>query len=255
MHSPRYAGWFSRRWLPYIHHQGTNCWELADAAWLTSPPPMVVPPPSMVMLEPKSSMSRSPSPPPPLTVCRSPPKRNVSSSLMFTSLPLSSSPLSWLPLSSPLSSQLKLSSSTLPSPSSSTPSQSLSWITLNWSALKAKSPPWTPKMGSKSRMGTAVWAQPVLAEGLTPTVWIELSPPPVTLTGWLTSPVSQSCSRSWLASKLGDTSRLPTLLRRILWLLLISLPSSPSPSSSSSLSWSWSASSQWGLPGGSALSQ
>src|SRR5215203_5118436 len=185
----------------------------------------------MVMLEPMSSRSTSP-PPPPLTVCRSPPKRKLSRSLMFTSLPLLSLSSAWSsPLSSPLLSQLKLSSSCLPSPSSSTPSQSLSWITLNWSALKAKSPPWTPKVGLKSRMGTAVWAQPVLAEGLTPTVWIELSPPPVTLTGWLTSPVSQSCSRSWLASKLGDTSRLPTLLRRILWLLLISLPSSPSLSS------------------------
>src|SRR5215213_5822399 len=188
MHSPRCAGEFSSCSLPYFtHHQGTNCWELADAAWLTSPPPMVVPPSSMVMLEPKSSMSRSPSPPPPLTVCRSPPKRNVSSSLMFTSLPLSSSPLSsplsWLPLSSPLSSQLKLSSSCLPSPSSSSPSQSLSWITLNWSALKAKSPPCTAKVGSKSRTPKAVWAQPVLAEGLRPTVVTELSPVLSTLIG------------------------------------------------------------------------
>src|SRR5215213_9369594 len=162
MHSPRCAGEFSSCSLPYFtHHQGTNCWELADAAWLTSPPP--------------------------LTVCRSPPKRNVSSSLMFTSLPLSSSPLSsplsWLPLSSPLSSQLKLSSSCLPSPSSSSPSQSLSWITLNWSALKAKSPPCTAKVGSKSRTPKAVWAQPVLAEGLRPTVVTELSPVLSTLIG------------------------------------------------------------------------
>src|SRR5215208_4521070 len=254
MHSPRFASEFSSCSLPYIHHHGTNCWELAAAAWLISSSLLTVRGAPTLMLEPKPSKSNSSPPPPPRTNCRSPPKRNESRSLMFTSLPLLSLSSAWSsPLSSPLSSQLKLSSSCLPSPSSSSPSQSLSWITLNWSALKAKSPPWTAKVGSKSRTPTAVWEQPVLAEGLTPTVWIELSPPPVTLTGWLTSPVSQSCSVSWLASKVGETSRLPTLLRRLISRLLISL-SSPSSPSSSPLSPLLSSSQKEAFPGSQARS-
>src|SRR5215204_2975825 len=203
MHSPRCAGEFSSRSLPYTHchPHGVHIWvELAAAACSIVPPPLTVRAGLALISAVLSSTSVSPSSPPPLMINRSPPKRKSSSSLMSTTLsPLSSSwLLSWLLLWLLLwlLSQSSLSSSCLPSPSSSSPSQSSSTITLFSSKLKAKSPPWAAKMGSKSRTPKAVWAQPVLAEGLTPTVWIELSPPPVTSIGWLTSPVSQSCSVS-----------------------------------------------------------
>src|SRR5215207_7846802 len=40
------------------------------------------------------------------------------------------------------------------------------------------------------------WALPVLATPWIPTVWLELSPPPVTSTDWSMSPLSASCSTS-----------------------------------------------------------
>src|SRR5215204_7425226 len=43
-----------------------------------------------------------------------------------------------------------------------------------------------------------LWALPVLAAPCTAALWLELSPELVTVNDWLTSPLSASCSLSWL---------------------------------------------------------
>src|SRR3954469_20321745 len=58
------------------------------------------------------------------------------------------------------------------------------------------------------------WALPVLATPWSPTVWLELSPPPVTLNDWSISPLSASCSNSWLSA---GAPLLPGSSWRCLW--------------------------------------
>src|SRR5919202_227367 len=136
-------------------------------------------------------------------------------------------PLSWISTSLPL---LNLLVSKKKRPSSKRRSNLLS---KNLSLLKP-----SEKGLPACRTLVLLVALPVLVTPCTPAHWLELSPPPVTFMFWVASPLSTSCSFSWLISgtkfgtKFGTKKKLQSkrsqksrlLLLLLLLLLLWSLP-------------------------------
>src|SRR5215204_6220945 len=76
------------------------------------------------------------------------------------------------------------------------------WLCDSSSGLTSMELPPSSSMSSASEPDCTtlvwLWVLPVLAAPCTAALWLELSPELVTVNDWLTSPLSASCSLSWL---------------------------------------------------------